>query len=86
MNNEEARYGGVAMFYHWAMVVLVVIVGTLGLLHDSWPHATVFDFGLFHIDPHVSSNRAIFHRPRTSTAISRTGCLARYEFLLICQP
>lgn len=134
MNADYARYGGVAIFYHWVMAVLVVIVGTLGLLHDSWPHATqakwinihaliglavwillmlrlgwrlshrppdlptdigefsrrtsypvhllmylllfvipvfgivtfiwhgrVFDFGLFRIDPHVKSARAIFH-------------------------
>jgi cytochrome b561 len=25
---------------HWAMFVLVVIVGVLGLLHDSWPDKT----------------------------------------------
>lgn len=50
MNNEEARYGGVAMFYHWAMVVLVVIVGTLGLLHDSWPHATQAKWINMHAD------------------------------------
>src|SRR5579862_942195 len=134
MKIEEARYDGVAVFYHWTMAVLVVIVGTLGLLHDSWPHATqakwinihaliglavwvllvlrlswrmghrppdlppdvgevsqrasypvhlllylllfvipvfgiitfiwhgrAFDFGLFQVNPHVSSDRAIFH-------------------------
>ena len=32
------RLGAVA--FHWAMFVLVVIVGTLGLLHDSWPKKT----------------------------------------------
>ena len=26
-----------AIVFHWAMFVLVVIVGVLGLLHDSWP-------------------------------------------------
>jgi len=134
MTDNEARYDGVAMFFHWTVAVLVVIVGVLGLLHDSWPRATqakwinihamvgllvwvllmlrlgwrlshrppelppevgafsrrtsypvhllmylllfvipvlgiitfiwhgrVFDFGLFRIDPHVHSNRAIFH-------------------------
>jgi cytochrome b561 len=134
MTDNEARYGGVAIFFHWSMAVLVVIVGILGLLHDSWPHATqakwinihallglaawvllmlrvawrmshrppdlppdvgefsrrtsypvhllmylllfvipvlgivtfiwhgrVFDFGLFRIDPHVRSDRGIFH-------------------------
>ena len=40
MNDDQVRYGGVAIFYHWTMAVLVVIVGTLGLLHDSWPRAT----------------------------------------------
>jgi signal transduction histidine kinase len=44
MNNQEARYGGVAMFYHWVMAVLVVIVGTLGqaignLLHNAAKYA-----------------------------------------------
>jgi cytochrome b561 len=29
------RLGAIA--FHWAMFVLVVIVGVLGLLHDSWP-------------------------------------------------
>jgi cytochrome b561 len=35
-----ARYDGAAMTLHWVMVVLVVVVGVLGLLHDSWPKAT----------------------------------------------
>ena len=134
MTDSEARYGGVAIFYHWTIAALVVVVGTLGLLHDSWPHSTqakwinihalfglavwvlmmlrlvwrmshrppdlppdigefsrrtsypvhllmylllfvipifgivtfiwhgrVFDFGFFRIDPHVRSNRAVFH-------------------------
>ena len=39
-SESEMRYGGVAIFYHWVMAALVVIVGILGLLHDSWPHAT----------------------------------------------
>jgi cytochrome b561 len=34
------RYDGGAMAFHWAMFVLVVIVGILGLLHDSWPKQT----------------------------------------------
>jgi cytochrome b561 len=33
-------YGRGAIVFHWVMFVLVVVVGTLGLLHDSWPHAT----------------------------------------------
>jgi len=134
MTDSANRYGGVAIFLHWTVAVLVVIVGILGLLHDSWPRATqakwinihamiglavwvlmmwrlawrlshkppalpqdagewsrrlsspvhfliylllfvipaigivtfifhgrVFDFGLFQINPHVKSDRTIFH-------------------------
>jgi cytochrome b561 len=35
-----ARYRSAAIAFHWAMFVLVVIVGVLGLLHDSWPKQT----------------------------------------------
>jgi cytochrome b561 len=31
------RYRSGAIAFHWVMFVLVVIVGVLGLLHDSWP-------------------------------------------------
>lgn len=34
------RYRGGAIAFHWTMFALVVIVGVLGLLHDSWPEAT----------------------------------------------
>jgi cytochrome b561 len=34
------RYGSVAILFHWSMFVLVVAVGVLGLLHDSWPKKT----------------------------------------------
>lgn len=34
------RYRLGAITFHWAMFVLVVIVGVLGLLHDSWPKQT----------------------------------------------
>lgn len=34
------RYGPVAIGFHWGMFLLVVVVGTLGLLHDSWPKQT----------------------------------------------
>lgn len=37
---SAVRYDGGAMAFHWIMVVLVVVVGVLGLLHDSWPRAT----------------------------------------------
>jgi cytochrome b561 len=35
---ERYRLGAIA--FHWAMFVLVVVVGVLGLLHDSWPKQT----------------------------------------------
>jgi cytochrome b561 len=34
------RYRAGAIVFHWTMFGLVVIVGTLGLLHDSWPKKT----------------------------------------------
>jgi cytochrome b561 len=128
------RYGTGAVVFHWTMFLLVVAVGTLGLLHDSWPkrtqafwinlhamlglllwltliaqfwwrirhrppslpsavgdwsrrlsgpvhlalyalmfvtpivgvvtfiwHGRIFDFGVFHLDFGVKSNRAVFH-------------------------
>jgi superoxide oxidase len=33
---KTTRYGTAAIFLHWLMFVLVVCVGILGLLHDSW--------------------------------------------------
>ena len=36
----EDRYRSGAITFHWAMFLLVVIVGVLGLLHDSWPKRT----------------------------------------------
>jgi cytochrome b561 len=35
---ERYRVGAIA--FHWGMFALVVIVGVLGLLHDSWPKQT----------------------------------------------
>jgi len=35
--NAAERYGWVAMALHWLMFLMVVGVGILGLLHDSWP-------------------------------------------------
>ena len=35
---ERYRLG--AIVFHWAMFGLVVVVGVLGLLHDSWPKHT----------------------------------------------
>jgi cytochrome b561 len=37
---DPERYGPTAIAFHWVMFVLVVIVGVLGLLHDSWPKQT----------------------------------------------
>lgn len=34
------RYNAGAIRFHWSMFLLVVVVGTLGLLHDDWPDAT----------------------------------------------
>jgi len=34
------RYGSPAIAFHWTTFVLVVWVGVLGLLHDSWPRRT----------------------------------------------
>jgi cytochrome b561 len=34
------RYDRGAIGFHWSMALLFVIVGVLGLLHDSWPRAT----------------------------------------------
>jgi cytochrome b561 len=34
------RYNGASIAFHWTMAVLIVVVGVLGLLHDSWPKQT----------------------------------------------
>src|ERR1700692_4183340 len=34
------RYRSGAIAFHWAMFVIIVVVGVLGLLHDSWPKQT----------------------------------------------
>jgi cytochrome b561 len=36
----ELRYTHGAMVLHWIMAVLIVVVGVLGLLHDSWPRGS----------------------------------------------
>ena len=38
--SSPARYDNGAIAFHWIMVVLIVAVGVLGLLHDSWPKGT----------------------------------------------
>jgi cytochrome b561 len=36
----DGRYGRAAIAFHWATALLVVWVGALGLMHDSWPRRT----------------------------------------------
>jgi cytochrome b561 len=36
----DPRYAMPAVVLHWTMFILVVAVGILGLLHDTWPKAT----------------------------------------------
>lgn len=45
---------------HLLMYLLLFIIPVFGIITFIW-HGRVFDFGLFRIDPHISSNRAIFH-------------------------
>ncbi len=40
MPEGSAHYGSIAIALHWGVFVMVVVVGVLGLLHDSWPDAT----------------------------------------------
>jgi cytochrome b561 len=37
---SAVRYDPGAIAFHWIMALLFVIVGVLGLLHDSWPRGT----------------------------------------------
>ena len=39
-SSTQLRYGSVAIAFHWSMVLLIVWVGVLGLMHDSWPKRT----------------------------------------------
>lgn len=39
-SNTAEHYGPGAIAFHWIMFVLLLVVGTLGLLHDSWPRQT----------------------------------------------
>ena len=45
---------------HAALYVLMLVIPILGIITFIW-HARVFDFGLFHVDFGVRSNRSIFH-------------------------
>lgn len=40
MNSSAIEYSLPARVLHWAMFVLIVVVGFLGLMHDSWPDDT----------------------------------------------
>jgi cytochrome b561 len=40
VSDAEMAYGAGARWLHWVMALLIVVVGTLGLLHDSWPKDT----------------------------------------------
>lgn len=50
------RYRPAAIAFHWTMFVLVVVVGVLGLLHDSWPKTTQ----AFWINVHALLGLALF--------------------------
>src|ERR1700759_1355832 len=47
---RPTRYGAAAIAFHWLMFALVLCVGILGLLHDSWPDKASPRFWL---KPHV---------------------------------
>jgi cytochrome b561 len=49
VNMESKSYTRGAIAFHWTVALLVVVVGTLGLLHDSWPKRS----HLFWINIHV---------------------------------
>jgi cytochrome b561 len=40
LSNYPGRYGIPAIVLHWVTALLVIVVGVLGLLHDSWPRST----------------------------------------------
>ncbi|HEX4153957.1 MAG TPA: cytochrome b/b6 domain-containing protein [Steroidobacteraceae bacterium] len=40
LHASNSRYGPGAVAFHWFMAPLLVVVGVLGLLHDSWPKQT----------------------------------------------
>jgi cytochrome b561 len=40
MPQTPNRYGSAAITLHWLTAALVIVVGTLGLLHDTWPKST----------------------------------------------
>jgi cytochrome b561 len=40
MHQNPDRYGTPAIALHWLTAALVIVVGTLGLLHDTWSKST----------------------------------------------
>ena len=40
MPKAPGHYSPIAVALHWSVFALIVVVGTLGLLHDSWPDAS----------------------------------------------
>jgi cytochrome b561 len=40
MSDNAGRYGSWAIALHWLLALLVICVGTLGVLHDSWPQGS----------------------------------------------
>lgn len=56
MTNIQQSYGRAAIAFHWAVALLVVWVGSLGLLHDSWPKQS----HLFWVNIHAVSGLALW--------------------------
>lgn len=40
VGTAPVRYERGAITFHWTMAALILVVGVLGLLHDSWPKRT----------------------------------------------
>jgi cytochrome b561 len=38
--DDPPRYGSGAIAFHWISALFIIVVGVLGLLHDSWPKQT----------------------------------------------
>ena len=60
-HRDVPRYGRAAVALHWIMAVLIVVVGTLGLLHDSWPRSTQ----AFWINLHALIGLTVFNSIRS---------------------
>jgi cytochrome b561 len=45
---------------HWALYALMFVTPIVGIVTFIW-HGRIFDFGVFHLDFGVKSNRAVFH-------------------------